>query len=72
MALNRTLEVRGMDCPACANRLGTALDRLDGVVRAKADHGAGRVDVRFDPDRVSEDRIRERIRSAGFDAPEEA
>jgi len=72
VAVDRTLEVEGMDCPGCAKRLGTALDRLDGVVKAKADHQAGRVDVRFDPDRVSEDRIRERIRSAGFDAREEA
>jgi copper chaperone CopZ len=70
--MDRTVEVEGMDCPGCANRLGTALDCLDGVVEAKADHQAGRVKVRFDPDRVSEDRIRERIRSAGFVAREEA
>lgn len=72
MAVDATLEVGGMDCSACANRLGSTLGRLEGVVKAKADHKAGRVDVRFDPDRVSEEQIRERIRSAGFDAREEA
>lgn len=71
MAVERTLEVEGMDCAGCANRLGVALGRLEGVVRAKADHEAGRVAVRFDPERVSEERIKERIRSAGFDAREE-
>ena len=72
MAVDETLEVEGMDCSGCANRLGTALGRLEGVVKADADHRAGRVAVRFDPERVSEDRIKERIRSAGFDAREEA
>lgn len=71
MAVEMTLEVEGMDCSGCANRLGTALGRLDGVVKAKADHRAGQVDVRLDPDRVSEDQIKERIRAAGFDVPEE-
>ncbi len=71
MAVDKTLEVKGMDCSGCANRLGTSLGRLEGVVRAKADHEAGRVAVRFDPDRVSQDQIRERIRSAGFDLGEE-
>lgn len=69
MAVDTTLDVRGMDCSGCSSRLGTALARVDGVVRAKADHRAGRVDVRFDPGRVSEDEIRERIRAAGFDTP---
>lgn len=71
VAVERTLQVEGMDCAGCANRLGVALGRLEGVVRAKADHEAGRVAVRFDPERVSEERIKERIRSAGFDAREE-
>lgn len=70
MAQDATLRVEGMDCAACERRLGAALTRLKGVITAKADHRAARVDVRFDPDRVSEQDIRQRIRAAGFDAPE--
>lgn len=71
MATDRTLRVDGMDCTGCESRLGSALTRLEGVIKAKADHKAGRVEVRFDPERVSEKAIRERIRAAGYDAPEE-
>lgn len=67
MATESSLEVRGMDCSGCENRVKTAVTRLEGVIKADADHNAGRVEVRFDHDRVSEDDIKERIRAAGYE-----
>lgn len=67
MAVNRTFEVRGMDCTGCEAVVGRALERLDGVITVRADQGADRVDVRFDPARVSDEQIRERIREAGYE-----
>jgi copper chaperone CopZ len=66
MAVDTTLEVQGMDCGGCAQRLRTALGRLDGVLAADPDHRAGRVTVRFDPGRVSADAITRRVGEAGF------
>lgn len=66
MATEKTLKVDGMDCAHCATRLGTALERAEGVVKAQADHAAGEVRVRFHLDRISEDQIKERIRASGF------
>lgn len=59
-----------MGCPACVGRLRTALSRLGGVISAQADHRSGRVRVRFDEGRVSEDDLRERIRTAGYEVTE--
>lgn len=67
MATEKTLEVRGMDCTACENRVRTALTRLDGLIRADADRRRGRVTVRFDEVRLSEDDIEERLRTSGYE-----
>lgn len=68
----KIFEVRGFHCTGCADNVGRALLTLEGVIRAHADYETGRVKVRFDSDRVTEEAIRERIRSAGFDpVPEE-
>ncbi len=56
-----------MHCGGCANAVSFALRRIDGVVRVDADHHTDTVRLRFDPERVNEDQIRERIRSAGFE-----
>ncbi len=62
----KTFTVRGFHCTGCSDNLGKALSNLDGVIRAQADYENGHVEVRFDPDRVTEDDVRERIRATGF------
>lgn len=66
MATQTTFQIAGMDCGHCAQRLGQSLERLDGVIRAEVDP-AGTATVRFDEDRLSEDDLGERVRTAGFD-----
>ncbi|MGH3450767.1 MAG: heavy-metal-associated domain-containing protein [Haloechinothrix sp.] len=67
-ATRKTFGVQGFHCTGCADNLGKALHRIDGVVRAQADFEKGEVEVRFDPERVSDDVIRDGIRTAGFEA----
>ena len=62
-----TYAVAGFHCTGCADNLGKSLRRIEGVIRADADYDAGQVEVRFDPDRVGDDDLREGIRSAGFE-----
>ncbi len=66
-ATSKTIKIQGFHCSGCADNLGSALNNLDGVIRARADYEVGQVDVRFDPDRVTEDDVREQIRTSGFD-----
>lgn len=60
------IAVGGMVCGACERRISAALARLDGVSDAKADHRAERVSIRYDPERVDEGVLRERIEGCGF------
>lgn len=62
------ITVEGMHCEGCERAVSAALERLDGVRGADADRDAERVRVSFDPDLVSEERLRERIEDAGFQA----
>lgn len=61
------LAVGGMTCTGCERNVGNALERIDGVVRARADHRAGEVSVRYDTDRVTKDRLAQEIRATGYD-----
>ncbi len=56
-----------MHCGGCEHAVRTILRLTDGVVRAEADHRRGEVRVQFDPERVTEDQLRQRVRDAGFE-----
>ncbi len=56
-----------MHCGGCENAVRTALQRTEGVIRVDADHRRDEVRLRFDPERLSEERIRQRIQAAGFE-----
>ena len=60
------LNVSGMTCGACEQRIQKALTRIDGVVQSAADHRAARVRVMFDPARTSESALRSCIERAGY------
>lgn len=66
MATKATLRIAGLDCSHCASRLGQALERADGVIKAEVDE-VGTATVRYDEARLSEDDLGERVRAAGFD-----
>lgn len=66
-AISKTITVQGFHCTGCADNLGSALNNLDGVIRARADYDVGQVEVRFDPDRVTENDVLEQIRATGFE-----
>lgn len=66
MVTETTLNVAGMDCSGCASRLGQALQRAEGVIRADVDE-AGTATVRYDEGRLSEEDLGAHVRAAGFD-----
>ncbi len=67
-ATTKTFSIRGFHCSGCADNLGRSLRRHEGVIKAEADYDRARVDVRYDPERVSEDDLRRQITLAGFEA----
>lgn len=60
------IEVTGMDCRHCEERIEKTLAQLDGVVHARASHESRSVEILLDPSRTSVAAARQRIEQAGF------
>ena len=62
-----TLDVEGMSCTGCEERVTNAAKQVDGIHRAEADYETGTVKITGESD--SEDAVRESIYDAGYDVP---
>ncbi len=65
-AVEQLFVVEGMTCGGCAVAIRTAVEKLDGVVSARADHKAGRATVVYDPHAVKPDAIVGAIERLGY------
>ncbi|WP_369137128.1 heavy metal translocating P-type ATPase [Modestobacter versicolor] len=61
------LDIAGMTCASCANRIERKLNKLDGV-QASVNYATEAATVRFDPVRVDTDRLLETVAAAGYQA----
>lgn len=61
------LQVSGMSCTGCEQRIGAVLRRVDGVREVTADHASGRVRVRVGPELEDRAVLAERLDAAGFE-----
>lgn len=59
-------QVPDMECEGCAHSIRRSLGGLDGIAEIEIEVEAKRVSVAFDPDRITEEMIRDRIVKAGF------
>ena len=64
------INVKGMACTGCENRVKNALLDLDGVESVNADHIKGEVSVKLNGD-VDKLAIEEKIEDLGFDVIKE-
>lgn len=61
------IEVQGMSCAHCENRVNTAVSALDGVKDAKASAKKSSLTVKFDESAVTIDKIKETVKEAGYE-----
>lgn len=66
MTESRILRVPDMSCGHCELSVQEALDELDGVEKANADHTKGEVELIYDAGRVTDQDLREAIDEAGY------
>jgi copper chaperone len=66
MPKTTTLRVPDMTCGHCELSVQEALNELDGVERAKADHEAGTVEVTYEEGKVTTGRMGEAIEEVGY------
>lgn len=64
---NITLNVKGMSCGHCVKAVEGSVGALQGVEQVKVNLEAGKVDVAFDSDKVTVERIKETIDDQGYD-----
>jgi Cu+-exporting ATPase len=62
-----SLEVEGMTCASCVNRIERFLNRADGVTSASVNLASEQASVRYDPARIDRTGIVEAIEAAGYD-----
>ena len=62
------LEVSGMTCSLCPLTVRKALERVPGVLDAKADLATHSAQARYDPDKVSAEALAKAVSDAGFPA----
>ncbi|PSB59631.1 heavy metal translocating P-type ATPase [Chamaesiphon polymorphus] len=65
------LQVGGMDCTSCAVKIEGSLEQLAGVAEISVVVATGRLIVTYDPARVSEADIKERVIALGYTIVEE-
>jgi len=64
--MKKTYCVEGMTCSSCEALIGKTLLELDGVEKAEARLKDNRVEVEFDTEKVSEERIKDSLKKAGY------
>jgi mercuric ion binding protein len=62
------LDVPGMNCALCPISVKKALERVPGVLQAKADLATKSAEASFDPDRVSPEALARAVTNAGYPA----
>jgi copper chaperone len=60
------LRVTGMTCGGCENAVRRSVGQLAGVERVTASHEQERVDVVFDPAKVTRQAIEQKIETIGY------
>jgi copper chaperone CopZ len=63
-----TLDVQGMTCSGCEYNVESALKKLDGVAKVKADYKENKAEVEFDPQIASVEELVETVNSIGYSA----
>lgn len=61
-----TLETKGMHCPSCAMLIEMSLERVEGVVDAKADYVTQRTTVTFDSESTGVQTLVDAVTDAGY------
>lgn len=64
------LEIEGMHCEGCVNRLTKVLKGLDGVNNTKVSLENKNAEVEYDEDKIDLDDIKQAIEDANFEVKE--
>ncbi|MFS0725674.1 heavy metal translocating P-type ATPase [Paenibacillus sp. 1P07SE] len=61
-----SLDIQGMTCAACANKIEKGLNKIEGVVSANVNFAIERTRVVYDPDKTNVKAVEEKIEKLGY------
>ncbi|QDP39876.1 heavy metal translocating P-type ATPase [Radiobacillus deserti] len=65
------LQITGMTCAACANRIEKGLNKIDGVETAGVNFALEQANVSYDPEKTNIDALQSKVRDLGYDVVQE-
>lgn len=63
---NATLQLTGMTCAACANRIEKGLTKLEGVQEANVNFALERASITYNTEELSVEKIEKQISKLGY------
>ena len=61
------LQISGMTCAACSNRIEKSLNKLDGVETATVNLALEKSAIKYDPAQINIEDIEKKIKDLGYD-----
>lgn len=62
----KSLQIQGMTCTACANRIEKTLSKMEGVERANVNYALERSTIIYDPEKTDVSEFEEKIEKLGY------
>ena len=66
---SKILNITGMSCAACVRNVEQTIQKTQGVDKASVNFATEKLQVSFDPDKVSVDELIEKIEKKGYGRP---
>lgn len=60
------MQIGGMDCPSCANKITKSLEKLSGITEATINFSTGKLRVSYDPQQLNETILRDHVTALGY------
>ena len=64
--MKKTIQMEELVCPMCAQKIETALQKVDGVISASVLYNASKAKVEFDEEKTSLDELKNVITGLGY------
>ena len=61
-----SIQITGMTCAACANKIEKGLGKMDGVTSANVNFALEKASVTYDPTKVEMKELEEKIKKLGY------
>ena len=66
--IKQIFKISGMHCTGCTLEVDDALEETEGVEESNTHYAKAQTEVKFDPEKVSMDKIIKIIKTVGYDA----